>query len=360
MKLKNIIATLVFCTAAVCSAQSDLLDKQQKRLENRQKLQSMISKLKTSPRKVEIIRTEINKAVEANDIETIKKMYREYPDLISNFDKGYSLIALSNNQETIQVLLNLGADIHAFGEGGTSLHRALKSYNFDLAKFLIQKNADINKTASYHDTPLVALLRRMSEETDLKNFKKNTDLYVKLISLMTQHKNFDLEKFNDSIKAYAPGAGAAQAEDLWNLFIYFGILKARNQPLAIKTFEMFKDQDWFRKLHNYQFLKAMYLKVYTPTQNLYLLMNEDGISKDTAKAFLKIDQKNPPKKFTDENLQLIQQVYQLAKTRNLPELGRDIRRYMTTVASSAPDVGSVIASFESPENPLVSPKKQTK
>lgn len=63
------------------------------------------------------------------------------------------------------------------------------------------------------------------------------------------------------------------------------------------------------------------------------LMVNEKIKRETAVAFFKIDQNNPPRDFKDKDLALVQRVYTYAKKNNLKKIGNYIHRYMLTLAA---------------------------
>lgn len=114
-------------------------------------------------------------------------------------------------------------------------------------------------------------------------------------------------------------------------------------------YQTFQHQPWFQNLDYYPVFKV-----------IGDLIPRDAISPTTARAFLKIDQKNPPQTFTDTNLEYIQKAYSYAKTNSRKKLGAYLRRAMTTLANTPQDIGGIITAFEPLDNPLVSPPAKPK
>ena len=92
------------------------------------------------------------------DVKQIEEILTEDPNLANSKDEmGYTpliLAAYRNQLETVKILLKYGAKVdEGFGQG-TALHGACYKGFFDIAKFLVENNADVNSTDANGTTPI--------------------------------------------------------------------------------------------------------------------------------------------------------------------------------------------------------------
>lgn len=99
----------------------------------------------------------------------------------------------SNNVDVLEVLLEIGADIHATraGTGETPLCAAAYENNFTVARWLIEKGADINYRDRTGETPLsiatqrsftnvMELLLEAGAEVDTEHFEETSNIWTPL------------------------------------------------------------------------------------------------------------------------------------------------------------------------------------
>lgn len=173
----------------------------------------------------------------------------------------------------------------------------------------------------------------------------------KLMKLMLAHPSFDATKSAVPPTIYLINYFTPPAPGLWPTF-FEKVIQRQELGLMPTIYNTFKDQAWFKKLPYFAIFKALGE------------ISHNHISAETAKAFLKIDQNNPPKIFTDKNLELLQKAYAYAKKNNLKKLGNFIRSFATAAATRfenmPPEESALIARFVGEGASLLTPKEEEK
>jgi ankyrin repeat protein len=122
--------------------------------------------------------TDLLSKVRANDIEGVKALCAAGADVNQEDDMmGYTALGLTKDIEMMKVLISAGADINHRDKrtGYTPLMNALNSCNTQVAKFLIEKGADINLKSNDGATALI-LSCGCSEEIAKQLLDKGADI----------------------------------------------------------------------------------------------------------------------------------------------------------------------------------------
>lgn len=292
---------------------------------------------------------EIVEAVMQNNTKKIRSLIEQNPNLLnikSGHKNGEYLIHLAPTKETVQILLELGADINALDMyRRTVLQRKIEwdfEKSMDFTKFLLDNGADITIITTAGETPIISVLtfaiskafrkaqKRDSFHLNFREISKNLEYaFTEVLTLLVHNKRFNLEALNNAMKKYSNIMQQdSSALDMlmtplnfWRAFFLYAIFIPMNQPLMIKTYSTFKNDLWFHKLETYDAFKVVIdcLSIQT-------------ISKSLAENFLRIDQNNPPNHFINKNLESIQNAYTFAKKHELKQLGAYILNYVKAVA----------------------------
>ena len=119
--------------------------------------------------------------VRDNDIEAVKALIAAGTDVNYQNDDmmGYTALGLTKDIEMMKVLISAGADINHKDKmtGYTHLMNALNSCNTKVAKFLIDKGADINLKSNDGATALI-LACGCSEEIAKQLLDKGADIHA--------------------------------------------------------------------------------------------------------------------------------------------------------------------------------------
>lgn len=116
--------------------------------------------------------------VRNNDLEAVKTLIAAGEDVNQVDDMmGYTALSLATNIEMMKVLISAGADINHRDKrtGFTPLMNALNSCKTDVAKFLIEKGADVNLKSNDGATALI-LACGCSEEIAKQLINKGADI----------------------------------------------------------------------------------------------------------------------------------------------------------------------------------------
>lgn len=116
--------------------------------------------------------------VRKNDIEAVKALIKGGADVNQEDDMmGYNALDLSSDTEMMEVLISAGTNINhqAKRTGYTPLMNALNGCKNDVAKFLIEKGADIN-IKSNDGTTALTLACGCSEEIAKQLLAKGADI----------------------------------------------------------------------------------------------------------------------------------------------------------------------------------------
>ena len=116
--------------------------------------------------------------VRNNDIEAVKALLKGGADVNQQDDMmGYNALGLTTNIEMMKVLISAGANINHQDKrtGYTPLMNALNSCKADVAKFLIDKGADINIKSNDGTTALI-LACGCSEDLAKQLLAKGADI----------------------------------------------------------------------------------------------------------------------------------------------------------------------------------------
>jgi hypothetical protein len=100
-------------------------------------------------------------ALEARDLEALRAVLARFPELArASGTNGNALINMAGDVETVELLLDAGADVaHPNAHGWTPLHQAAYSDNTALASFLLERGAPSDLSArGAGGTPLVVAL----------------------------------------------------------------------------------------------------------------------------------------------------------------------------------------------------------
>lgn len=129
-------------------------------------------------------KTELHKAVLSEDVETVKRLLKENPQLAKLKDQnGFTLLhysAYKGNTEITEILLNTGADIKVLDMHSTSpIHFAALSGNPELVRLLIKRGANPSSIDKADNSPL-----------HYAAFSKNRET---LILLLKYNKNVNLQ-----------------------------------------------------------------------------------------------------------------------------------------------------------------------
>lgn len=314
-------------------------------------------------------------AVSNSDIKKIKTLLEKDPKLITTYSPRFnrSLMHIAQTAEVAQILLDAGAQIDATSsklDGWTPLIQEIeyRPKDIDLIKFLIKNGADINYQDLHFATSIIHVLSKIiylhmtgkkggfvdfSKPGSIRDYNQDASeipYFIEILRLLTDNPKFDVTILNKSIQKYAHAQHeeyqrSCQFRDnyetfsnLWMAFIFYAILKPLNSKLLVKTYDTFKNESWFKELPTFSILSV-----------IYNIINQK-IDKQTARDFLKIDQKNPPKDFKDKNLEQIQKAYSFAKQYDLKKVG-------TYILNSMKNLVSLSGTFENTHYTLGGPEK---
>jgi hypothetical protein len=171
-----------------------------------------------SNRKVGNLQKDLEKAVEDRDCKTVQQLLKKHPllktkhDLLHNIetDSHLSLVlplaAESGGLEMVKLLCDNGASLEAFSRGSkTALERALAENHKEIIKYLVDKGANISRSALFDyiaseeldfDTSIY-LVKKMDAITSVgkkfsilgiaaQHYDENPDEVKKLIQLLIQ------------------------------------------------------------------------------------------------------------------------------------------------------------------------------
>ena len=86
-------------------------------------------------------------------------------------------MCLTNNLDTIKLLIKEGLDINGWGIGGhTPIHHHVKNGNFNIVKYLLSEGADININNIYGDNAI----------DDALNYNQH-EIYQYLLNMKTNN-----------------------------------------------------------------------------------------------------------------------------------------------------------------------------
>ena len=86
-------------------------------------------------------------------------------------------MCLTNNLDTIKLLIKEGLDINSWGIGGhTPIHHHVKNGNFNIVKYLLSEGADININNIYGDNAI----------DDALNYNQH-EIYQYLLNMKTNN-----------------------------------------------------------------------------------------------------------------------------------------------------------------------------
>lgn len=134
------------------------------------------------------------------------------------FDVFFESISERQSLEEVEFLVANGADVNTIGYNRvTLLHTAIRTYNFEIVKFLVEKGAIINvQGGQYGDTPLhlacafqinldnvtsrikfniVQFLVNHGAIVNAKNYSNNTPLHLAYLAYAASYKNFNIVQF---------------------------------------------------------------------------------------------------------------------------------------------------------------------
>ncbi len=125
----------------------------------------------------------IHDAARAGDLDKVKSLVKEHPNLVSSKDEKYGqtplhIAAFNNHKEVVEFLLANKADVNAKAtNGSTPLHLAAAKGNKVIVELLLVNKADINATDNDGWSPLhSAIFWNQKEIEDLLIAKGGTDL----------------------------------------------------------------------------------------------------------------------------------------------------------------------------------------
>lgn len=273
-----------------------------------------------------------------------------------------------------KILLDAGAPI----KKKTTLHLAVHNDLVEIVKILINKNTLIDKeiltTAAQNDSQeLVRVLLKANAPMETTELIKRAG--QKTLPLIVMH--FDIHQLLDLKQDIIQKLPI----DLKNLITWIKNFKKSSREktvpekitseqaleFALLTFQMPRlDHKFFGEFFNQLTKKTQLINAITQRPYYHSHINEkiltalathvsSNMNQQEAQEFLKIDQNSPPLNIKNTRVALMQKLYLLVKHYNLKEVGTFIRRSLTTIANTPPDIGSIIASFEPSDNPLVSP-----
>jgi len=125
----------------------------------------------------------IHDATTNGDVDTVKRLLAQNPNLISSRDEKYGqsplhVAAFNGNKAIVELLLGKGADVNAkANNGATPLHLAAVRGSVEVATLLLESGAQINATDNDGWTPLHSASVSKKEE---------------MIALLVQHGGKDL------------------------------------------------------------------------------------------------------------------------------------------------------------------------
>jgi len=141
----------------------------------------------------------IHEAARIGDVEQIKSLFKNSPDLIDATDeKGRTPlhIAAGNKQVTaVQVLLGLRAKVNVRASNGqTPLHTAARLGDAAIAGLLITNRAVVNARDTFENTPLLIALQSSNSETVDNPFLPGTKFGVTNSVLAMQRQQLEVVK----------------------------------------------------------------------------------------------------------------------------------------------------------------------
>lgn len=138
-------------------------------------------------------------ASRAGNTELIKKLVHENPDIVNEAnDSGFSPLILAtyrNQFQTVNLLLELGADVNYLSQEGTALHAAAYKGQLEYAKLLIENGSDVNLLTEQKMSPLIYAVQSknieliqllVNEGADVSvrdNYGKTAIDYAKMLEL---------------------------------------------------------------------------------------------------------------------------------------------------------------------------------
>jgi ankyrin repeat protein len=114
-------------------------------------------------------------ACENGDIETVKKLITEIPNINQANTKGWNAIilaAFNHHLEIIKLLLQSGADINSSNANGTTVFmyaktKVLENNNYQILDFLLQQGANINARDSKNNWTVLDYVKQTNHQPQI-------------------------------------------------------------------------------------------------------------------------------------------------------------------------------------------------